>query len=321
MAQTIATRPLGDSGIRVTVAGLGCNNFGFRLDAAASVRVIHAALDNGINFFDTADVYGMGESERYLGAALRGRRDQAVILTKFGSPADPEHPERRGGSPEHVRWASEASLRRLETDYIDVYMLHQPDPSTPIQATLEALHRLMNEGKVRSIASSNLAGWQVADADWTSRSRGMARFVAAENRYSLLDRSAESELLPACRRFSQALIPYSPLANGLLTGKYRRGQAAPEGTRLASSPRASSMLSDRNFDVVESLERFATGRGVTLTAVALGWLAAQPQVASVIAGATSPEQVAVNVEATAWEPSADDLAELDSITKPAGRAR
>lgn len=314
MAQTLAARPLGDSSIHVTVAGLGCNNFGRRLDAGASIRLVHTALDSGINFFDTADVYSFGESEHHLGAALKGRRDQAVVLTKFGSPANPEHPEHRGASPEHLRRAIEASLRRLQMDYVDVYMLHQPDRSTPIEATLEALDSLVSEGKVRAIASSNFAGWQVADADWTSRSRGFARFVAAENRYSLHDRSAERELVPACRRFGLSLVPYSPLANGLLTGKYRRGRPAPEGTRLASSPRGAEALNDRNFDLVEAIERFATQRGITPVAVALGWLAAQPEVASVIAGATSAEQVVANVAATAWEPTGEDLAELDVIT-------
>jgi len=314
MAQTMAARPLGDSGIQVTVAGLGCNNFGMRLDAAASARVVHAALDLGVNLFDTADVYGMGESERHLAAALKGRRDQAVVLTKFGSPADPEHPEHRGASPEHVRRAVEASLRRLEMDHIDVYMLHRPDPNTPIEATLEALQRLVDEGKVRAIASSNLAGWQIADADWTSRDRGLVRFVAAESQYSLLDRAVEREVLPACRRFENAFLPYFPLGSGLLTGKYRRGEPPPEGSRLARSPRGAQVLVDRNFDVVEALEAFAAERGTTVLAVALGWLAAQSEVTSVIAGATSPEQVAANVAATAWTPGEDDLAELDRIT-------
>lgn len=317
MAQTVAVRELGDSGIQVGVAGLGCNNFGMRIDAAASARVVHAAMDLGVDFFDTSDSYGMGQSERHLGAALKGRRSSAVVLTKFGSPADPEHPEHQGASPEHIRRAIEGSLRRLDMDYVDVYMLHRPDPDTPIEATLEALHRLVEQGKARSIACSNLTGWQVADADWTSRSRGLARFVAAENRYSLLDRSVERELLPACRRFGLSLIPYFPLESGLLTGKYRRGEPAPEGTRLALSPRAARVLTDANFDVVEAVQRFAAERGTTPAAVALGWLAAQPDVASVIAGATSPEQVAANVAGTAWTPTREDLAELDRIT--AGR--
>jgi aryl-alcohol dehydrogenase-like predicted oxidoreductase len=314
MAQTLAARPLGDSGIQVTVAGLGCNNFGMRLDAAASARVVHAALDLGVNLFDTADVYGMGESERHLAAALKGRRAEAVVLTKFGSPADREHPEHRGASPAHVRRAVEASLRRLEMDHIDVYMLHRPDPDTPVEATLEALQRLVEEGKVRAIASSNFAGWQIADADWTSRTRGLARFVAAENHYSLLERAVEREVLPACRRFGQGFLPFFPLASGLLTGKYRRGEPAPQGTRLGSSPRGAQMLADRNFDVVEALEAFAAERRVSLLAVALGWLAAQREVTSVIAGATSPEQVAANVAATAWTPTEEDLADVDRLT-------
>ncbi|HLH69996.1 MAG TPA: aldo/keto reductase [Candidatus Dormibacteraeota bacterium] len=305
---------LGDTGIQVSMAGLGCNNFGMRLDAAATARVVHAALDHGINFFDTSDSYGMGESERYLGAALKGRREQAVILTKFGSPAYPDHPEWRGASPEHVRRAIEGSLRRLGTDYVDVYMLHYPDPETPIEATLEALTALIEEGKVRAIACSNFAGWQLADADWTSRTRGLARFVAVESHYNLLERSVEQEVLPACRRFGLSLIPYFPLASGLLTGKYRRDQAPPEGTRLARIPRPERWLNDRNFRILEALERFAAERGVSTTAVALGWLAARPEVCSVIAGATSPEQVAANVEAIAWSPGEEDLAELARIT-------
>lgn len=314
MAQTLAARQLGDSGIQVTVAGLGCNNFGRRLDEAASVRVVHAALDLGINFFDTSDSYGMGQSERYLGAALKDRRDRAVVLTKFGSPADPEDPGYQGASPAHVRRAIENSLRRLGMDYVDVYMLHRPDPKTPIDATLEALTRLVEEGKVRALANSNFAGWQIADADWTSRTRGLGRFVAAENHYSLLDRSVEREVVPACRRFGLSLIPFFPLGSGLLSGKYRRGQPAPEGTRLSAGPAGARMLTDRNFDVAEGVERLAAARGVTPAAVALGWLAAQPEVCSVIAGATSPEQVQANVQATAWTPTAEDLAEIDRIT-------
>lgn len=315
MKQTLTRRQIGDSGIHVTLAGLGCNNFGRRLDREASIRVVHAALDLGVDFFDTADIYGgFGESERLLAAALRGRRDQAVVLTKFGGAADPDHPEHRGASPEHVRRAVEGSLRRLETDWIDVYMLHMPDPGVPIDHTLEALDRLVSEGKVRAIACSNFASWQVADADWTARTRGFARFVAAENRYSLLDRAAERELLPACRRFDVSMIPYSPLANGLLTGKYRRGEPAPAGTRLAGSPRAAEILTDRNFDAVEAIQRFAGERGVSTVAVALGWLAARPEVVSVIAGATSPEQVAANVAAVGWTADEADLAELDRLT-------
>ena len=213
-----------------------------------------------------------------------------------------------------MRRAVEASLRRLGMDHIDVYMLHRPDPATPIEATLDALQRLVEEGKMRAIASSNFAGWQIADADWTSRARGFARFVAAENHYSLLERAVEREVLPACHRFGVGFLPFFPLASGLLTGKYRRGEPAPEGTRLARSPRGAQMLADRNFDVVEALEAFAAERGTTLLAVALGWLAARDEVSSVIAGATSPEQVAANVAATGWTPAEEDLQELDRLT-------
>jgi len=307
-------RALGDSDIRVTVAGLGCNNFGRRLDEAASARVVHAALDRGVNFFDSADIYGFGDSERFLGAALRGRRDRAVVLTKFGAPADPEHPDHRGASAEHVRRAVEGSLRRLGMDCVDVYMLHMPDAATPIAATLEALDELVQAGKVRAIACSNFAGWQLADADWTARTRGFAHFVAVENRYSLLDRGVEREVVPACRRFGLSLIPYSPLGNGLLTGKYRRGEPPPQGSRLAGHPRGAEALTDRNFDVVDAVGRVADRHGATPTAVALGWLAAQPGVASVIAGATSPEQVAANLEAVGWTPGDEDRADLDAVT-------
>jgi len=314
LVQSLTTRPVGDSGIQVSVSGLGCNNFGTRLDEAATARVVDAALDHGVNFFDTADVYGMGRSERFLGAALKGRRDRAVILTKFGSPADPDHPEHRGASAQHVRRAVEASLRRLDTDHIDLYMQHQPDPQTRIEETLEALDRLVGEGKVRAIACSNFAGWQLADADWTSRTRGLARFVAAEHHWSLAERSVERETVSAARRFGLSVIPFFPLASGLLTGKYRRGHAPPDGTRLSLFPRSERFLNDRNFDVAEAVERFAAQRGVPMVAVALGWLAARPEVCSVIAGATSPEQVAANVEAATWAPGEEDLAELDRIT-------
>jgi aryl-alcohol dehydrogenase-like predicted oxidoreductase len=315
LTQTVALRQLGDSEIKVTVAGLGCNNFGMRLSEAASVRVVHAALDLGINFFDTSDSYSMGQSEHHLGVALKGRRDQAIVLTKFGSPADPDDPSYRGASPDHVRRAVERSLRNLDTDYIDVYMLHRPDPDTPIEATLEALDRLVREGKVRVIANSNFAGWQIADADWVSRTRGLARFVAAENHYSLLERSVEREVVPACRRFGLSLIPFFPLGSGLLTGKYRRGHPAPEGTRLSAGPAGARMLTDRNFDIAEGVEALAAQRGVQPAAVALGWLAARPDVCSVIAGATSPEQVRANFEATGWAPSDEDAAEIDRITR------
>ncbi len=305
-------RTLGKSGLQVSVVGLGCNNFGRRLDEAATARVVHMAIDCGITLFDTADVYGSGESESYLGAALRGRRDQAVIATKFASSMG-EGPYNKGGSRRYIYKAVEDSLRRLDTDYIDLYQMHWPDPATPIEETLSALNDLVHQGKVRYIGSSNFAGWQIADAAWISRTEHLAPFISAQNQYSLLNRSIEHDVIPACERFGVGMLPYSPLANGLLTGKYRRGQPAPDGTRLAGSPRAGEMLSDQNFDVVEGLERFAKERGITLLDVAIGGLAAQPAVDSVIAGATKPEQIEANVKAGSWVPTPEDLAEIDRI--------
>jgi aryl-alcohol dehydrogenase-like predicted oxidoreductase len=311
-------RRLGDSGLVVSVAGLGCNNFGRRLDLDGSRRVVDAALDAGITLFDTADAYG--ESEVHLGEILQGRRDDVVIATKFGMEVEHNGPDWLArGSRAYIRRAVESSLRRLRTDWIDLYQLHRPDPETPIDETLAALTELVHEGKVRYLGSSNLAGWQVADADWTASSSGFERFISAQNHYSLLERDVEAEVIPACERFGVGMLPYFPLASGLLTGKYRRGEGAPDGTRLGASPRADRWLRDDYFDVVEALETFARERGVELLDVALGGLAAQPTVGSVIAGATRPEQIEANVAATAWQPSPDDLAELDRIA-PTPRA-
>jgi aryl-alcohol dehydrogenase-like predicted oxidoreductase len=279
------------------------------MDEASSVRVVRAAIECGITFIDTADVYGGGESERYVGAAVKGQRDRVLIATKFSSPMG-DGPNDRGGSRHYIRRAVEASLRRLGTDYIDLYQMHWFDPETPLEETLSALNDLVREGTVRYIGSSNYAGWQIADADWTARTHDGERFVSAQNRYSLIDRSLEREVVPACAHFGIGLIPYSPLAGGLLTGKYRRGQEPPTGARLASSPNAGQILTDRNFDVVEGLEGFARERGLSLLQVAVGWLASRPQVASVIAGATSPEQVAANVEAGLWQPTTEDEEEI-----------
>jgi aryl-alcohol dehydrogenase-like predicted oxidoreductase len=295
------------------VVGLGCNNFGRRVDAEGAARVVHAALEEGITFFDTADIYGGGQSEEMLGAALKGRREEAVIASKFGHSSGGEG--RSGGSRRWIRIAVEASLRRLDTDWIDLYQLHTPDPATPIEETLETLTELVSEGKIRCAGSSNLLSWQVADADWVARSRGLTRFVTAQNAYSLLDRSVEEAVIPACAHFDVGMIPYTPLANGLLTGKHRRGQAPVPGTRLATAAGANAQrwLTDGNFDIVEALEGFARERGVSLLDVAIGGLAAQPQVVSVIAGATTPEQVRANARAGRWRPSAADLEELDRI--------
>ncbi len=308
-------RRLGDSGLVVSVVGLGCNNFGRRIDLAGTRSVADAAVESGITLFDTADSYG--DSEEFLGEVLQGRRDDVVIATKFGHDLGGALGRDFGarGSRRYVRRAIERSLRRLRTDYVDLYQLHSPDAATPIEETLAALTDLVHEGKVRYVGSSNLAAWEVAHADWTARSAGSERFISAQNHYSLLAREAEKELAPACVRFGIGILPYFPLANGMLTGKYRRGQHAPEGTRLAGR---AEYMSDARFDVVEKLEQYAAERGLTLLDVAIGGLAAQPAVTSVIAGATKPEQVRANVAAGAWEPSEADLAALDAIA-PTGR--
>lgn len=310
-------RHLGDSGLVVSTVGLGGNTFGARIDAAATRQVVHAALDAGVTLVDCAELYGSrpGESEELLGAALQGRRDQVVLATKFGHPAGRvDAPEWEShGSRTAVRRALEGSLRRLGTDHVDLYQMHTPDPMTPVEETLGVLDDLVREGKVRYLGSSNFAAWQVVDADRAAEAIGTERFVSAQNAYNLLDRSAEVELVPACEHVGVGLLPYYPLASGLLSGKYRRGQAAPEGSRL-SSPRMAGRLESADFDTVEALERFAGERGLDLLTVAVGGLAAQPAVGSIIAGATSVEQVLANVRAGLWEPTAEDLAELEDIS-------
>lgn len=305
-------RRVGSSGLKVSVVGLGTNNFGRRMDEEASIRVLHAALDCGINFIDTADVYGSGASEEYIGKGLRRRRGDAIIATKFGMSMG-EGPYRTGGSRLYIRREVEASLRRLQTDYIDLYQMHRFDPDTPLEESLSTLNDLVHEGKVRYIGNSNYSGWQIADADWVARTRGWTPFISAQNRYSLLDRSAERDVIPASERFGLGMIPWGPLASGLLTGKYRRDEAPPAGSKLSNTAMGDRFLTPENFDRVEALERFANERGISLLQVAFGGLAAQPQVASVIAGATSPEQVEANVEAGLWEPSPEDLAEINQI--------
>jgi aryl-alcohol dehydrogenase-like predicted oxidoreductase len=303
-------RAVGDSGLMVSVVGVGCNAFGARIDLDRTKAVVDAALDSGITFFDTADSYADGASEEFLGRALGARRDDVVVATKFGmGDHDAEHFGAHGGR-RYVRRAVEASLRRLGTDHIDLYQLHRPDSITPIEETLDAMSDLVTEGKVRYIGSSNLTAWQVADADWTARTAGTRRFVSAQNEYSLYNRLAEDELVPACQHFGIGLLPYFPLAYGLLTGKYRRGEAAPEGSRLAAQ---GSRLAGADWDRIEALQAFADAREISLLTLAIGGLAAQPAVASVISGATRPEQIAANVAAGEWQPSADDLAELDEL--------
>ena len=301
------TRTIGS--LSVTVVGLGCNNFGRRLDAERSAGVVNAALDAGINFFDTADIYGMGQSEEYLGRALGQRRSQVVIATKFGNAIEGQG---KGASADYVRKAVEASLRRLGTDYIDLYQLHIPDPSVPIEETLGALDELVKAGKVREIGSSNFSADQVRAADAAAQQKGTARFVSAQNHYSLVHREPEAELLPECERLKLALLPYFPLAGGLLTGKAHRGEAAPSDSRL-SEPNNQRWLTDQNFAIVEALTPFAEAHGHSLAELAIAWLLGRPVVASVIAGATKAEQVQMNVAAGGWRLTADDMAEIDSL--------
>ena len=311
----LAQRPLGHSGIDVSVVGVGCNAFGTRIDADQVQAVVDAAIDRGVTFFDTADTYGLGASEELLGAALGRRRDDVVVATKFGMDMQGRNGDDGGrrGSAAYVRTAVEASLRRLGTDHIDLYQLHTPDRGTPVEETLEALDALVQAGTVRAVGCSNLQAWELVDADWTSRTHGWARFATAQNEYSLYNRTAEVELVPACGRLDVGLLPYFPLAYGLLTGKYRRGEDAPAGTRLAQQ---SERLHSADWDRVDALQAFADERDLSLLQVAMGGLAAQPAVTSVIAGVTRPDQVRQNADAASWEPSADDLEALAAIGAP-----
>ncbi len=305
----------------MAAVGIGTNNFGARMPDEAVPQVVEAALDAGINLFDTADTYGGGESERLLGRALRGHRDEALIATKFGMVRRGEDPAQRRGSAEYVRDAAEQSLRRLGVETIDLYQIHQPDPETPIEETLGALQELVVAGKVRWIGCSNFAAWQLTDAQWTARSRGWSQLICAQDQYSLLHREPEAELLPALDHFRMGLLPYFPLARGLLTGKYHRGQPAPQGTRLAGAGAGAALEDQAQFDVIEALERFAEQRGISLLQVAVGALLGRHQVSCVIAGATSQEQVRANAAAASWVAGEEDWAELDRITSGAAGAR
>jgi aryl-alcohol dehydrogenase-like predicted oxidoreductase len=303
-------RQLGTSGLTVSVVGLGCNNFGNRCDLEQTRTVVDAALDQGVTLLDTADTYGNGGgSETFLGQILKGRRDQVVLATKFGSPMDGPREEARG-SRRYIRRAVEASLRRLQTDYIDLYQHHRPDPRTPLEETVAALDELVSDGKVRYAGSSNYAGYRIADAAWIAREQRRGRLISAQNHYSLLERGVEQEVIPACVEHGVGMLPFYPLANGLLTGKYTRDGAAPEGSRLVGR---ADWLTAEAFDKVEALEKYAEERGLRLLEVAVGGLAAQPAVASVIAGATRPEQVLANVKAVDWQPTPEDLDALDAI--------
>lgn len=301
------TRRIGS--LEATVVGLGCNNFGMRLDASESAKVVRGALDAGVAFFDTADSYGRGESEEYLGRALTGARHEVVVATKFGSDMGEG---KRGARAEYVARAAEASLRRLRTDYIDLYQLHRPDPDVPIAETLGALDTLVWAGKVREIGCSNFSVEQLREAE-AAAAPGAARFVSVQNEYSLIEREAEEAMLPECVRTGLAFLPYFPLASGLLTGKYRVGRPLPEGTRLTDGGRFSGVLTDRNLALVERLAGFAEQRGHTLLDLAFAWLLARPAVVSVIAGATSGDQVRANARAARWRLSREELDEADAL--------
>ncbi|MFB9906542.1 aldo/keto reductase [Allokutzneria oryzae] len=308
----------------MSAVGLGCNNLGrpgTTTESLAGTReVVNAALESGVTFFDVADVYGAprGRSEDLLGQALTGVREHAVIATKFGMDMQGTNGPDFGarGSRRYITRAVESSLRRLNTDWIDVYQLHRPDPSTPLEETLSAADDLVRSGKVRYVGHCNLAGWQIADAAWTARTANLTAPVSAQNHYSLLEREAERDVIPACGRFGLGLLPYFPLANGLLTGKYQRETEPPAGSRLVGRDR---LLADAPWDRIDALRAFARERGITMLELAIGWLAHQPTVASVMAGATSAEQIKSNAEASRWTPTAEDLQEIDRICPPGRR--
>ena len=309
-------RNLGKSGLRVSVVGLGCNNFGGRTDFEATKKVVHKALDLGITFFDEADTYGdpRGSSETYLGEILGNRRKDIVLATKFARPMDASG-RFQGASRRYIIEEVEASLKRLKTDWIDLYQQHQPDPLTPIEESLRALDDLVHQGKVRYIGCSTLAAWEVVEAQWTARHHGLHHFISCQEEYSLLARRLDHEMMPMLQAYGLGLIPLAPLANGLLTGKYKRDAPLPQGTRLSYMQRsAARYLTEDNWAIVERLEGFAAERGHTLLELAISWLAQRPQVASVIAGATKPEQVEQNVRAADWALTEAEMQEIDRLT-------
>jgi aryl-alcohol dehydrogenase-like predicted oxidoreductase len=311
-------RSLGNSGLVVSVVGLGCNNFGRRLDLERTRAVVDAAIDVGITLLDTADTYSIGKSEEFLGEALAGRRDQVVLATKFGSQgSDMGYGAAAGakGGRSYIRRAVEHSLRRLRTDYIDLYQIHVPDPVTPIEETLAALSEIVRAGLVRYVGHSNFSGLQIADAAAAAREQGAVPFISAQNHWSLLERAVETDVVPAARRHGLGVLPYFPLANGLLTGKVRRGVAPAEDTRLAGRD---DYITEAKLDKVEALADWAQQHGRSMLEVAVGTLAALPGCTSVIAGATKPEQVRANAAAGEWVPSAEDLAEIDKIVPVIG---
>ena len=308
-------RNLGGSGLRVSAVGLGCNNFGQRIDLEASRKVIHKALDLGITLFDTADIYSnMGGSETVLGAVLGDRRKDIVLATKY-SKAMAEDGTKQGASRRYIIEAVEASLKRLKTDYIDLYQQHDYDPLTPIEETLRALDDLVRQGKVRYIGNSNFPAWRVAEAEYVARAMNVGRFISCQDEYSLVVRDIEKDIVPAAQEYKLGLLPFFPLASGLLTGKYKKGEAAPDNTRFGKVPRLRDRyVTPKNEEIVEKLQAFAQAHGHSMLELAFSWLAARPQVASVIAGATRIEQVEQNVKAIAWHLSAEEMAEIDKIT-------
>ena len=308
-------RTMGRSGLAVSLAGMGCNTLGWWVDEAQGIKVVRAARDAGVALFDTADCYDDGVSETILGKALGKARQDAVIVTKFGLRTKFARPNARRGGRDHVIRSCEGSLKRLKTDWIDLYLHHAPDDATPIEETLEALDRLIGAGKIRYAGCSNYAGWQIADAAWTARDRRLQPFVAAQSEWNLFSRAIEDEVVPAARRFGLGVMPYFPLAMGLLSGKYSRGRRPAKSTRLAGDdPRYAAMLSEANFDRVDRLEAFAAAHGHSLLELAIGWLASHDVVSTVICGATRPAQVRANAAAvTAWRMSADEMAQVDAL--------
>ncbi len=306
-------RRIGKSGLRVSAVGLGGNNFGGRAGEQASIDVINQAIEMGINFIDTAAAYTEGRSEELVGKAVKGKRSRVIIATKFGNPRS-VGPGEQPGSRRHIVQSVEASLRRLGTDYIDLYYLHYPDLETPIEETLRALDDMVRTGKVRYIACCNFAAWQLSDALWTSRFNNLESFIAVQSRYNLLDRSIEKELAPCCQAHGVGVIPWGPLASGFLTGKYERGKEIPAGTRFASpSSIYSDVLTDANFDKVAILEAFAKERGHSVGGLAVSWLLSHPWLGSVIAGAMNAEQLSANVAAAGWKLTVEDVRELGKM--------
>ena len=308
-------RKLGQSGLQVSTVGLGTNNFGGRVDEERSTQVVRQAIEEGINFLDTANIYGRGLSEERIGKAINGIRSQVLIATKVsGSMGD--GPNTKGNSRHHIMQQVEDSLHRLQTDYIDLYQIHFPDPSTPIEETLRALDDLVRQGKARYIGCSNFTAWQMCEAIWTSKALNLTSFVSAQPEYSLLNRSVEHELVPFCHTYGIGILPYFPLASGFLTGKYRQGEAVPEGTRLASNARAQERaFTDKNFALLGKLENFAEKRGHPIVELAIAWLLGNSSVSSVIAGATRPEQVTANARASDWHLTKEDMEEIAGILK------